>query len=224
MPKSIEERTREIIRILKQTYPNARTKLNFATPFQLLVATILSAQCTDDKVNEVTKTLFAKYRSPAEFAHTDPRELERHIRSTGFFRQKARAIIEASEDIVRLHAGTVPDSLEDLTKLRGVGRKTANVVLGNAFGKPAIAVDTHVLRVSGRLRLTDPSYAEKKEADKVEQDLMNIVPEQDWTLFSHIIIYLGREICTARKPKHDICPILHLCPTGQAEMSALPRT
>jgi len=216
MSEDASERVREIIRILKRTYPDARTSLNFDTPFQLLVATVLAAQCTDVKVNEVTKTLFPKYPTPADFANADPRELEREIRATGFFRQKARAIIEASQDVVNEYGGRLPDSLEELTKLRGVGRKTANVVLGNAFGKPAVAVDTHVLRLSGRLGLTRPEYVQKKDADKVEQDLMQVVPEEDWTLFSHLLVYLGRNICTARKPDHEICPILRLCPTGQA--------
>ena len=212
-------RVKEIIRILKQTYPDARTSLSFAAPFQLLIATILSAQCTDAKVNEVTKTLFKKYPKAADFANADPRDLEQDIHATGFFRQKAKAIIEGSQDIVSNYEGKLPATLEELTKLRGVGRKTANVVLGNAFGKPAIAVDTHVLRLSGRLKLTDPKYAARKQAGKVEQDLMKIVPRKDWALFSHLLIYLGRNICTARKPRHDICPILSLCPTGKAEMA-----
>lgn len=219
MHKDIKERIKEIINILKRAYPDARTSLDFQTPFQLLVATILAAQCTDVKVNQVTKTLFKKYPTPDDFASADLRELEQDIHSIGFFRQKTKSIIEASQDIVNEYGGTVPDNLDELTKLRGVGRKTANVVLGNAFGKPAIVVDTHVLRISGRLHITDPKYVQKKEADKVEQDLMKIVPEQDWTLFSHLIVYLGRDICTARNPKHDICPILHLCPTGKVEMA-----
>ena len=218
MREDTKKRVREITRILRQRYPDARTALHFVTPFQLLVATILSAQSTDKKVNEVTESLFKKYPSPAAFADADPRELERDIRATGFYRQKAQSIIEASQDIVSAYGGEVPDTMEKLTELRGVGRKTANVVLGNAFGKPAIAVDTHVLRVSGRLRLTNPEYSEKKEADKVEEDLMQIVPQKDWTIFSHLLIFLGRDICTARNPQHDICPILHLCPTGQAEL------
>lgn len=211
-----KERVKDIIRILKQTYPSARTSLNFETPFQLLIATILAAQSTDVGVNKVTKTLFKKYPSPDAFATADLQELEQDIHSTGFFHQKSKSIVAASQDILREHGGRVPNTMEELTKLHGVGRKTANVVLGNAFGKPAIAVDTHVLRVSGRLGLTDPKSAKKKDADKVEHDLMNIVPEMDWIIFSHLLIYLGRDICTARNPKHDICPVLHLCPTGQA--------
>lgn len=213
------ERVIEIIRILKERYPDARTSLDYETPFQLLVATILAAQSTDKNVNAVTKTLFQEYPDPDAFACADPRELEKDIYSTGFFRQKARAIIEASQDIAGKYGGNMPDTLEELVTLRGVGRKTANVVLANAYGKPAIPVDTHVLRISGRLALTNPRYSERKEADKVEQDLMRIVPENDWSAFSHLLIYLGREICSARNPKHDVCPILHLCPTGRAALT-----
>jgi endonuclease-3 len=218
MSEDVKARVKEIIRILKRKYPDARTSLNFETPFHLLIATILAAQCTDVKVNEVTPALFKKYPTPADFAKADPHGLESDIRPTGFFRQKTKSIIEASQDIVNEHGGEVPDTMEELTKLRGVGRKTANVLLGNVFGKPAIIVDTHMIRISGRLGLTDPRSVEKKDADRIEQDLMKIVPQEDWTFFSHLIIFLGRDICTARNPKHDICPILHLCPTGQAEM------
>ena len=213
-----KQRVVEIVRILRQRYPHPRTALNYENPFQLLVATILSAQSTDVKVNQITPGVFKKYPSPEAFASADPRELEQEIRATGFFRQKTRAIMEASQDIVSRFGGKVPHNMEDLTTLRGVGRKTANVILSNAFGKPAIPVDTHVLRVSGRLRLVDPRLAQKKEADKVEQELMEITPRKDWNDLSHMLIYLGREICTARNPQHDICPILHLCPTGQREI------
>ena len=213
-----KQRVVEIVRILRQRYPHPRTALNYENPFQLLVATILSAQSTDVMVNKISPGLFKKYPNPQAFASADPRELEQDIRATGFFRQKTKAIMEAAQDIVSRFGGKVPDSLEDLTELRGVGRKTANVVLANAFGKQAIPVDTHVLRVSARLRLVDPKLAEKKEADKVEQELMEIVPEKDWSDLSHLLINLGREMCTARNPKHDICPVLHLCPTGQREM------
>jgi endonuclease-3 len=219
MAEETRNRAEEIVRVLSEAYPDPRKgMLNYTTSFELLVATILAAQSTDVRVNEVTPGLFRKYPDPQSFASADPRELEQDIHSTGFFRQKARAIIEASQDIVSIHGGKVPDSMEELVKLRGVGRKTANVVLGNAFGKPALIVDTHVLRVAGRLRLTDPKFSEKKDADKVEQDLMRVIPPEDWTLFSHLIVQLGRTICTARNPKHDVCPVLHLCPTGQAEL------
>ncbi|MHB0913226.1 MAG: endonuclease III [Armatimonadota bacterium] len=212
----IEQRVLEIIRILKEEYPDARVSLDFKTPFQLLVATILAAQSTDKRVNQVTPALFAKYPNPEAFAAADPAELEQDIHSTGFFRQKARAIIEASQDIVNHYGGEVPRSMEELTKLRGVGRKTANVLLGNAFGIPGLVVDTHVLRVSGRLHLVDPKLSEKKDAEKVERELLKIVPEEEWTIFGHLLVFLGRDICTARNPRHEECPILHLCPTGQA--------
>jgi endonuclease-3 len=217
-------RVKEIITILKQVYPNATTSLTFKSPFELLIATILAAQSTDKKVNEITPKLFSRYPNPESLANANPREVEEIIRPTGFFHQKARAIIEASQDIVEKYGGRVPDTIEELTSLRGVGRKTANVVLGSAFGKPAIIVDTHVLRIAGRLGLVDPKLSQKKEADKVEQELMKIVPREEWTQFSHMLVYLGREICTARNPKHDICPILHLCPTGLREMSIETKT
>ncbi|MGB9588587.1 MAG: endonuclease III [Armatimonadota bacterium] len=218
MSEEARARVKEIIRILKQVYPSATTSLSFRSPFELLIATILAAQSTDKKVNEITPILFAKYPNPEALANANLREVEEIIRPTGFFRQKARAIIEASQDIVEKHGGEVPATMEELTSLRGVGRKTANVVLGTAFGKPAIIVDTHVLRISGRLGLVDQRLSQKKDADKVEQQLMEIVPQEDWTQFSHMLVYLGREICTARNPKHDVCPILHICPTGLREM------
>lgn len=219
MSEDASQRVKEIIHILKGIYPGARTTLQYETPFQLLIATILAAQSTDALVNVVTKRLFKKYPGPSDFANADPAEMERDIHSTGFFRQKTRAIMEASQDIVSNYGGEIPDDLNALTKLRGVGRKTANVVLANAFGKPAIPVDTHVTRVSGRLHLTDPKYAERKLADKIEQDLMRIVPKEDWGIFSHLLIFLGRDVCTARNPQHDVCPILHLCPTGQSALA-----
>jgi len=215
------ERVKEIIRILSKEYPDPRKgMLNFSTPFELLIATILAAQCTDVKVNQVTKTLFKKYPTPASFAGANLSEIEQEIRPTGFFRQKARSIAQTSQDIVNEFGGEIPRTMEELTTLRGVGRKTANVVLGNAYGQQAIIVDTHVLRIAGRLGLTDPRNSEKKDADKVEQDLMKVVPRADWTLFSQLIVQLGRSICTARNPKHADCPILRLCPTGLRELSA----
>ena len=219
MSEDTKTRVIEIIRLLKQKYPDAKTSLNFKTPFQLLIATILSAQSTDKMVNEVTKTLFQKYPGPAELAKADLLELEDTIHATGFFHQKAKSIMEASQDIVNEYGGRVPDTMEELIKLRGVGRKTANVVLGNAFGKPGMVVDTHVLRISGRLGIADPKHVEKKDADKIEQDLMAVVPEEDWTIFSHLLVFLGRDICTARNPRHDVCPVLHLCPTGRSALS-----
>lgn len=218
---SDKERVREITRILKQEYPDPQKgMLNYTTPFELLIATILAAQCTDVKVNLVTPTLFKKYPTPASYASADPRVVEQEIRSTGFFRQKTRSIMEAAQDIVNEFGGEIPQTMEELTTLHGVGRKTANVVLGKAFGQPAIIVDTHVLRIAGRLHLTDARNSEKKDADKVEQDLMKIVPREDWTLFSDLLIQLGRSICTARNPKHAVCPILSLCPTGLDALSS----
>ncbi|MHB0997885.1 MAG: endonuclease III [Armatimonadota bacterium] len=208
----------EIINILKDRYGDAKCSLDFKNPFQLLVATILAAQSTDKNVNKVTPSLFAKYPSPAAFANADIEELQQDVYSTGFYKQKARSIIEASQDIVNEHNGQVPDSMEELVKLRGVGRKTANVVLGCAYGKPSMIVDTHMLRVSGRLGLVDSNLAVTKDAVKVEQALMKIIPQEHWTLFSHLIVFFGRDICTAKNPQHSICPLLHICPTGQAEM------
>lgn len=217
MIEDSKEKVKEIIRILREKYPDAKTQLNFRNPFELLVATILAAQCTDAKVNQITPSLFKKYPGPAEFAKANLAKLEQEIHATGFFRQKAQAIVEASQDIVNEHGGEVPKTIAELTKLRGVGRKTANVVLGNAFGQPAIIVDTHVLRLAGRLGLVSPDLVARKEAEKIEIALMKVVPEKDWTLFSHLIGALGRDICTARNPKHRICPVLHLCPTGSSE-------
>lgn len=219
MPDSTNERVKEIIAELRKAYPDARVSLDFGTPHELLVATILAAQCTDARVNRTTPELFRKYSSPRDFAGADPGELEQDIHSCGFFRQKTRSIIEMSQDVVNLYDGRVPDTMEELTKLRGVGRKTANVILSAAFGKPGLIVDTHVLRVSGRLGLADPRNAARKDADKVEQELMTVVPEEDWANFSNLLVAHGRAICTARDPRHDICPVLHLCPTGQKAMS-----
>jgi endonuclease-3 len=218
MADGTELRVREIIIELSKAYPDAKVSLDFSSPHQLLVATILSAQCTDLKVNQVTPVLFSKYASPRDFADADQRDLEQDIHSCGFFRQKARSIIEMSQDIVSVYAGRVPETMEQLTQLRGVGRKTANVILSAAFGKPGLIVDTHVLRLSGRLALADPEHVNRKDADKVEQDLMKIVPEADWASFSNQLVALGRTICTARDPKHDLCPVLHLCPAGQRDL------
>lgn len=215
-------RIEEIVSILKKLYPGAKCTLDHEDPFQLLVATILAAQSTDAKVNEVTIPLFKKYKTPADFASADPAELEVDIHATGFFRQKAKAIIEASQDIVNVHGGKVPDNMEDLVKLPGVGRKTANVILGSDFGKPAIIVDTHMIRISGRLGLVDQKLSEKKDAEKIEQELMKVLPEKDWTLFSHSIVALGRDLCDAKKPRHSECPLLPLCPTGQSSVASDP--
>lgn len=200
-------RVRMILRRLAKAYPDARCALNFSTPLELLIATILSAQCTDVRVNMVTPALFARFRSAADYAAADSLELERMIQSTGFFRAKAKSIRAACRRIVEEHDGKVPAVLDDLVKLPGVGRKTANVVLGNCFDVPGITVDTHVGRLSRRLgltTLTDPV--------KVERDLMAVIPEKDWTIFSHRMIYHGRQICHARKPDCPQCVLEDICP------------
>jgi endonuclease-3 len=201
-----------ILPTLKKTYPTATCSLDFGNPLQLLVATILSAQCTDERVNAVTKTLFKKYRSAKDYAGVSQEELEKDIQSTGFYRNKAKSLRGMAAAIVERHGGKVPDTMDDLTELAGVGRKTANVVLGNAFGKNVgVVVDTHVTRVSNRLGLTDHLV----DAVKIEQDLMRIVPQDEWTLWSHLLIHHGRAICQARKPRCEACPLLPHCPAAQ---------
>lgn len=210
-------RVQSILPILKKTYPDARCSLNYTTPFELLVATILSAQCTDDRVNLVTQDLFKKYRTPQDYAQASQEELERDIQSTGFYRNKAKSIRAMARSLLDLHDGQVPDTMEHLTALAGVGRKTANVVLGNAFGKNiGITVDTHVTRLSNRLGLTT-----HQDPVKIEYDLMQIVPQEDWTLWSHLLIHHGRAICKALKPRCKECPILAFCPHGQKVLQKL---
>jgi endonuclease III len=211
-------RTQKIISILQQTYPAAECALHHENAFQLLVATILSAQCTDARVNMVTPALFKKYPTPQAMAKAAPADLEKMIQSTGFFRNKAKSLREASADIVAKHNGQVPSTMDELTSLRGVGRKTANVVLGNAFHQNVgIVVDTHVARLSQRLALTQHT-----DPVKIEQDLMALIPQDHWTLFSHELIFHGRQICMARNPKCNECPLLSLCPTGQKLVKAKP--
>ena len=192
-------------RLLKQ-YPDPKLALRYRTPLELLVATILSAQCTDARVNEVTAVLFKKYKKAGDYAHAGLARFEQEIRPTGFYKNKARAVINCCKALVSRHKGRVPDVLEALVELPGVGRKTANMVLGNAFGKPAIAVDTHVLRVSNRLGL-----ANGKDAGKVEAALMAQVPEKHWTAFTNAMILHGRRTCTARRPDCRGCPLYDLC-------------
>lgn len=206
----IEARAAEIIRILSETYPDAKVALRFSNPHEMLVATILSAQCTDEKVNEVTETLFAKYRSCEDYLRVPEDELKRDIKPTGFFNQKATSIREACRRIVEVYHGKVPDTMEDLVTLRGVARKTANIVLGNAYGTVVgIAVDTHVKRVSNRLGFTQQS-----DPDKIEQDLMRLIPKERWFDFTYVLIEHGRKVCVARRPKCEICPVNHLCPSS----------
>lgn len=203
-------RTRTIIRRLKKRFPDAKCSLTFRTPLQLLVATILSAQCTDARVNMVTKDLFKRYRTARDFADADPDELSEIIRSTGFYRNKTKSIIGMAQALVEKHGGRVPRTMDELSALAGVGRKTANVVLGNAFGiDEGVVVDTHVKRITNRLKLT-------KESDpvKIERDLMEIVPRAEWTLFPHLMIQQGRAICQARRPRCDECPLPDVCPTS----------
>jgi endonuclease-3 len=201
------ERVKKIWPILKKTYPQAKTALNFTNPLELLIATILSAQCTDVRVNMVTKEVFKKYKSAADWAKADLKEMESDIKSTGFYHNKALSIKEACKEIIEQFAGKVPDTMEKLLSLPGVGRKTANVVLGNAFGIPGIVCDTHVIRLSRRLGLSGHS-----DAVKLEFDLAEIVPKKDWTMFSHLLIFHGRNYCRARKPDCGNCPILKYCP------------
>ncbi len=206
-----QERALDIVSRLKRMYPKAKCSLDFMNAFELLIATILSAQSTDVRVNIVTKSLFRKYPGPAEFANASQVEMEKDVRQTGFYRNKAKAVIACSKAIMEKHGGQVPQTMDELTALPGVGRKTANVVLGNAFHKAVgIVVDTHVTRLSGRLGLTSNS-----DAEKIEQDLMKLIPQKEWTNFSHRLIYHGRAICIARKPKCSECLLNELCPSAE---------
>jgi endonuclease-3 len=205
--KSLANHARKINRRLARMYPDAHCALHHANALQLLIATILSAQCTDVRVNMVTPALFARYPDAQAFANADPRELESLIQSTGFFRNKARSIIACCKKIVEEHHGEVPSTLEELVPLPGVGRKTANVVLGDAFGTPGITVDTHVGRLSRRMGLTTQT-----DAEKVERELMKLLPRKDWTLFSHRMIFHGRQVCGARKPNCAGCALNDICP------------
>lgn len=212
-PAARKARAGKILARLAKSYPDARTELAFGTPLELLVATILSAQCTDERVNAVTAGLFPRYRRAADWAAVPLPTLEREIHSTGFFRAKAKSINGMARALAERHGGEVPRTLEELVALPGVGRKTANVVLGNAFGIPALAVDTHVLRVSQRLGL-----ARGDDAEKVHDQLCGVLPRPRWTQASHMLILHGRRVCFARKPACPTCPILALCPwTGKTK-------
>jgi endonuclease III len=215
-PEERAARARQIMDRLRQMYPDARTSLNFSTPHELLVATVLSAQCTDERVNQVTATLFKKYRSPDEFAAADLAELERDVKPTGFYRNKAKLVRDGARMIVERFHGEVPRTMAELTMIPGAARKTANVVLGNAYGiVDGVVVDTHVGRVSRRLGLTT-----QDDPVKVEQDLMRLLPQADWLDFSHCVIYLGRALCQARRPLCEQCDLHDLCPTGQQTLAA----
>ncbi len=208
---AIQDRTNEIITLLRKQFPNPKTALDHKNVHQLLVSTILSAQCTDKRVNIVTKDLFKKYKSLKDFANVKQTELEKDIKSTGFYRNKAKNIIKCSKQILNEFDGQVPNKMEDLVKLAGVGRKTANVVLGNWFGKDeGIVVDTHVTRISNRLGLV-----KSENAIIIERELIKIVPKKNWKDFSHLLIAHGRKTCIARNPKCNECVLLNICPFGK---------
>ena len=216
--RSNEEKKRhasKILKLLKREYPDARCTLNYSNPLELLIATILSAQCTDERVNLVTAELFRKYRRCEDFVKVPQTELETDIRSTGFYRNKAKAIQGTCRMISEEHGGRVPDDLESLLALPGVARKTANVVLGNAFNNPAgVVVDTHVQRLSNRLGLSD-----EKQPEKIERDLSELVPRKSWVQFPHLLIAHGRAICKARTPLCDECVLEQLCPSSLLKRS-----
>jgi endonuclease-3 len=207
--EDLRRKVKEIIKILTKEIPDSRIALKFSNPLELLIATILSAQCTDVKVNQVTADLFKKYRSAKDYAESNLRKLEDEIRPTGFYRNKAKSIQKCCQELVKRFGGDVPRTLEELVTLPGVGRKTANVILGNTFGIPGIVVDTHVSRVSQRIGLT-----KNDDPVKIEFDLMEIVPKEEWTHFSNLLVWHGRRTCVARKPLCGICPIRKWCDYG----------
>jgi endonuclease III len=216
--KENKDRVKKIIRGLKKIYPDAKCSLNHSNAFELLIATILSAQCTDERVNIVTADLFRKYRKPEDYLKVSEKELQEDIRTTGFFRNKTKAIQGTAKMLTEEYGGKVPDSMDELLELPGVARKTANVVLGNAFGvKAGIVVDTHVTRLSHRLDLT-----QEKQAEKIERDLIEIVPRKDWVIFPHLMIYHGRKICRARNPLCAECAIEKHCPSSLLKTGVAP--
>lgn len=215
--RRLRTRVINIIRRLKKTYPHARVALRSSNPLELLIATILSAQCTDVRVNMVTPVLFKKYKSAKDYASVNPEELGEDIRSTGFYRAKAKSIIGCCKELVQKYGGRVPATMEELVLLPGVGRKTANVVLGNAFGVvEGIVVDTHVKRLAGRL-----GFSQKSDPEKIESDLMKIVPKKDWVAIGNLLIWHGRKVCQARKPKCPECSLGELCPSFDVFMKSL---
>lgn len=213
-----KKRTQQIIRLLKRAYPDAKCSLNHSNAFELLIATILSAQCTDERVNIVTADLFRKYRRPEDYLSVSEKELQKDIRTTGFFRNKTKSIQGTAKVLTEQYGGKVPHSMDELLQLPGVARKTANVVLGNAFGvKSGIVVDTHVTRLSHRLGLT-----EQKTAERIERDLVELVPKKDWVIFSHLLIYHGRKVCKARNPACAECVVEKLCPSSYLKTGQMP--
>ncbi|HZD04996.1 MAG TPA: endonuclease III [Longimicrobiales bacterium] len=207
-----KERAAEVYDLLAEEYPEAHCELDFGSPWELAVATILSAQTTDERVNEVTPTLFERYPTPETLAGAPREDVEEVIRTTGFFRNKAKSIIGFSEGLMERHGGEVPRSMEALTALPGVGRKTANVILGNAFGiDEGVVVDTHVKRLANRLAFT----REAKSPERIEGDLMELFPRERWTMLSHLLIWHGRRVCHARKPRCEACVASHLCPSSR---------
>ncbi len=212
--KARKARTGEILARLRVEYPDSRCSLHFENPLQLVVATVLAAQCTDDRVNQATPALFRRCPTARDYAEIPIEELEELVRTTGFYRNKARSVQNLGRTLVAEHGGEVPETMDELKAFPGVGRKTANVVLGNAFGKnEGIVVDTHVLRLSGRLGLTEE--AEEKNAEKIERALIPLVPREDWTLWSHLLIDHGRKVCKARKPECPVCVVADLCPSAE---------
>jgi len=207
--KKKRERTKKIFETLDPLYTYEKTALKYKTPFQLLISTILSAQCTDKQVNEVTRALFKKYKKPEDYLNAPITELEKDIRSTGFFRNKSKSIKGCAQGLLDLYGGEVPSTMEELLKLPGVGRKTANCVLGAAYDVPGVVVDTHVKRLAFRLGLSGT-----QNPDKIEKDIEKLLPEARWRRFSDILIYHGREICKARNPNHTRCPVFKLCPSN----------
>lgn len=216
--RDLKQRTAKIIRALKRAYPDATCSLNHSNAFELLIATILSAQCTDERVNIVTADLFRKYRKPQDYLKVSPAELQEDIRTTGFFRNKAKSIQGASKMLVEQYGAKVPQTMDELLELPGVARKTANVVMGNAFGiASGVVVDTHVTRLSRRLGLTV-----QKQAEKIELDLMPLIPKKDWVIFSHLLIAHGRKICKARNPLCDECVVEKYCPSSFLKTGVVP--
>ena len=215
----LKERTVEIIRLLKRAHPDAHCALNHSSAFELLIATILSAQCTDERVNIVTADLFRKYRRPEDYLKVPAVELQQDVRTTGFFRNKTKSIQGACKMLVEEFGSEVPRTMDELLKLPGVARKTANVVLGVAYGIAAgVVVDTHVSRLSQRLRLT-----KHKDAGKIEADLMELVPRKDWIIFSHLLIFHGRRVCKARRPLCEECVVERLCPSSSLKSGKVPK-